>query len=144
VDITSVDQMIQLNRSLDNQSIQDYDKSKVIVIEHLNQVNMKFNQEIKKTEQKKLIPLQQALKNIQMITKRFGYSISGKQIRKTMMNVFLTRFPNGTDLCGGQMSSKNNIKKASVSNLNDATQEWIRREGYSCVQTYFDQDLNDN
>jgi hypothetical protein len=85
-----------------------------------------------------LSPRQKAHRKLQDIPKRFGYSIHGKKIHKVMIKVFLMRFPHGTDLCGGKMSSHKLITKASVVDFNTAVQEWIKLEHYEGVKAYLD------
>jgi hypothetical protein len=94
-------------------------------------------------QKKEMTDLQLALKDLQNISKRFNYPISGKQIARVMKDAFLSRFPQGTSLCHGKVSCFKSIDKCSVVILNCAIQEWILQEGYEIVQFYFDQVIHD-
>jgi hypothetical protein len=83
--------------------------------------------------------LQNPLKELQDIVKRFQRPISGKKITSVIRKVFLFRIPNGTDLFDGIVSSKDRIKKVSVSKLNSAIQEWIKKESYEEAEKCFNQ-----
>lgn len=97
----------------------------------------------KKKINKQSTPLQLALKDLQNLANRFGYSISRKKIKKILTDVFLKRFPNGTDIGDGKMSSMDKVKKASVITLNCAFKEWVKLDGFECVKQYLDQVMRD-
>jgi hypothetical protein len=60
-----------------------------------------------------------------------------------MIDVFSSRFPNGTDLCGGKMSTHKCITKISVTDFNTAVQEWIQLEHYNGVKPHLDKVMHE-
>jgi hypothetical protein len=119
--------------------IQENKNSNPLPQDQTMEVNQNGNPQIQKIKNKEFTPVQLALKDLQDIAKRFGYSISGKKIKKVMADVFLSRFPNGTDMCDGKMSSMYNVKNMSAVSLNRVIQEWIVLDGMEGMKQYFDQ-----
>jgi hypothetical protein len=97
-----------------------------------------LNQKLNPSTKRELTSLQKNLKTLQDLAKRFNHPISGKKIKSVMMEVFLSRFPHGNDLCHGNVSRPNRIKKTSVDILTCAIREWIQLEGYENVKLFFD------
>jgi ABC-type microcin C transport system duplicated ATPase subunit YejF len=67
----------------------------------------------KNVKQKELTSLQKTLKELQELqelAKIFGFNLSGKEVKRIMIEVFLVRFPNGTTLLNDKMSSAKKIK----------------------------------
>jgi hypothetical protein len=93
---------------------------------------------------KVLSPLQIALQSLQDTFKKFGYAISKKKVKNRMIEAILKRFPNGTDLCNGKLSSSKAIKHASVQLIKDAVQEWANLEGDENIKSYVDQIIHHN
>jgi hypothetical protein len=78
-----------------------------------------------------------ALRELQNVAIRLNHPLSGKCIKHVMTEVFLTRFPNGTDLYGGNLSSRKRIYKTSACELDCAFKEWIKLETFEGIKKYF-------
>jgi hypothetical protein len=76
---------------------------------------------------------------LQDLSKWFNRPISGKQIKKVTTEVFLSGFPQRSDLFNGNVSCPDRIRKSSVGILTCAIREWIQLEGYKNVKLFFDQ-----
>jgi methyl coenzyme M reductase subunit D len=87
----------------------------------------------------KLTSRQIALRNLQKIGQKCNYQITGNNITSVMRQLLLARFPNGTDLLDGKISSMDKIKKVTVIELESAIQEWSNVEGIEQIQKYFAQ-----
>lgn len=79
-----------------------------------------------------------ARKNLKKLPLKFNYPIPPKEVKQFMIEVFLKRFPNGSDLYQGKLSSKKGIKNSSTIELAIAFEEWEKQEGYETIRRYFD------
>jgi hypothetical protein len=70
---------------------------------------------------------------LHFILQNCGIKINLDETPRLMKEIFLHKFPTGTNMMNGLLSSSKKIKAASISKLNEGAKKWIEIEGIQTV-----------